>query len=922
MRFDAEPVDVTIDWQARPADPAAANATLTATDGTGLRLETLDARAVIYGPLAFTELHFKFRNPDPETREGTFVVSLPSGASVVRFAMPVGELWQEAEVVPLRKARAAYEEALNRKVDPAVLEKTSDTTFRGRVFPIFGGREKEIVIAYTETLERDYRLQLAGLPVLDQLDAQVLVPDAHKAFVLHRSREAPAHDVVVPAPSDVVRGGHFSITRLHAAASSGDETPGTLAVLIDTSASSHRSDIDRLEAVLAPLTRTKVTIDCFDQEVVPCTLAEAKKRRPAGATNLRAALKRVAELKPDRALFLTDGVGTLAASDITRVDVLPATNADRDGILALTALGSRPGAIIASSDDLLEPAPAIGKMTIPGAAQVWPSSLATTGIRAATGFAFAVQPQAVDGAPEALLERAVVEAEIRDLDRDRAKNRTRIEQLSLEHRILTPLTAMLILESDEDYKRFEIPRVAMTKVPIVGSRGVEIMPRSGRPKLPPRPFEPTSLGVTDEDGDGIPDLVDQCPSEPETFNGYQDEDGCPDRGMVIIDSMNCIILKQIYFPENSAEVTADASEVLDETALVFIHHPEFELIGLYGNTAKNEKPVLADKRAEAVNKELVKRGLDPHRFYPKGWGATRPQHEEKDDFTRTQNRRVSFRILVANGEATGVEDSPDLPSLIRAGKVIPKNAPYEGELGAVMTLIEQRLFPNAEKRIDEWLARTPDDVLAWIALGRLETAKKNVREAARAYGSLLELAHSPAQRRVAAMFLESAGERALALEAQRDPDRPTAHRAHAWSLAGRGRIDDAIAEIAALPPTADLEPVILRDLATLHAMKGGPSKPFAYAVLTWETEASDLDLVATSGDGRYQSAENDVKTGFGPELLILDPKRPRLEVHLIRRGPAGHAIGKVTVYRNDGRGHVAIEDHPFVIQGIHARLPL
>jgi hypothetical protein len=32
----------------------------------------------------------------------------------------------------------------------------------------------------------------------------------------------------------------------------------------------------------------------------------------------------------------------------------------------------------------------------------------------------------------------------------------------------------------------------------------------------------------DRDGDGVPDDVDKCPDEPETLNGYQDEDGCPD----------------------------------------------------------------------------------------------------------------------------------------------------------------------------------------------------------------------------------------------------------------------------------------------------------------------------------------------------------------------------------------------------------
>ena len=32
----------------------------------------------------------------------------------------------------------------------------------------------------------------------------------------------------------------------------------------------------------------------------------------------------------------------------------------------------------------------------------------------------------------------------------------------------------------------------------------------------------------DFDGDGIPDDRDACPTRPETVNGFQDGDGCPD----------------------------------------------------------------------------------------------------------------------------------------------------------------------------------------------------------------------------------------------------------------------------------------------------------------------------------------------------------------------------------------------------------
>jgi hypothetical protein len=39
----------------------------------------------------------------------------------------------------------------------------------------------------------------------------------------------------------------------------------------------------------------------------------------------------------------------------------------------------------------------------------------------------------------------------------------------------------------------------------------------------------------DRDGDGIPDATDRCPAHPETYNGVQDQDGCPDRGRVVLD---------------------------------------------------------------------------------------------------------------------------------------------------------------------------------------------------------------------------------------------------------------------------------------------------------------------------------------------------------------------------------------------------
>src|SRR5215467_7216092 len=131
-----------------PAPPV----TLTASDGTGLGLTELAARAVLEGPLAFTEMRLVFANQQPRTLEGTFKIRLPQGASISRFAMRVGDAWQEGEIVERQRARAAYEDFLHRKQDPALLEQSSGNEFSARVFPIPASGTKEILVSYAQEL--------------------------------------------------------------------------------------------------------------------------------------------------------------------------------------------------------------------------------------------------------------------------------------------------------------------------------------------------------------------------------------------------------------------------------------------------------------------------------------------------------------------------------------------------------------------------------------------------------------------------------------------------------------------------------------------------------------------------------------------------------------------------------------------------
>src|SRR4029078_13386947 len=90
------------------ADPTPAPLALTASDGAGLELVSLSAQVGVDDPLAFTELHLIFRNPESRTREGRFRITLPAGATISRVAMRVGHRWQKGEGVSQQAARLSH----------------------------------------------------------------------------------------------------------------------------------------------------------------------------------------------------------------------------------------------------------------------------------------------------------------------------------------------------------------------------------------------------------------------------------------------------------------------------------------------------------------------------------------------------------------------------------------------------------------------------------------------------------------------------------------------------------------------------------------------------------------------------------------------------------------------------------------------
>ncbi len=88
----------------------------------------------------------------------------------------------------------------------------------------------------------------------------------------------------------------------------------------------------------------------------------------------------------------------------------------------------------------------------------------------------------------------------------------------------------------------------------------------------------------DRDGDTMEDAADKCPDQPETFNGVEDEDGCPDQGgkpLVVITEKGADITAafaaavKFKGSKEAPEIDAASLPILRALALELNRHPQW-----------------------------------------------------------------------------------------------------------------------------------------------------------------------------------------------------------------------------------------------------------------------------------------------------------------------------------------------------------
>jgi OmpA-OmpF porin, OOP family len=159
--------------------------------------------------------------------------------------------------------------------------------------------------------------------------------------------------------------------------------------------------------------------------------------------------------------------------------------------------------------------------------------------------------------------------------------------------------------------------------------------------------EPDGCPVKDRDGDGIPDHLDKCPDEPETKNGFEDEDGCPDEVPEQVKQFTGVI-KGIQFDFGKATIRPDSKPTLDAAVKVLKENPSvrIEISGHTDNVGPRPRNVqLSKERAEAVKEYIVSKGIDASRLETRGAGPDEPIENNATAAGRQKNRRTEFKLL-------------------------------------------------------------------------------------------------------------------------------------------------------------------------------------------------------------------------------------------------------------------------------------
>ncbi|WP_242332969.1 MULTISPECIES: OmpA family protein [unclassified Anaeromyxobacter] len=148
----------------------------------------------------------------------------------------------------------------------------------------------------------------------------------------------------------------------------------------------------------------------------------------------------------------------------------------------------------------------------------------------------------------------------------------------------------------------------------------------------------------DTDGDGVPDHQDKCPDQA----GPADNQGCP-RVVVQPEAKKIELREKVQFEAGKATIRPESDKLIEDIANVLKEHPEIKRVQVEGHADSSGSAALnkrlSQARADAVAKAIAARGVDKARLSAKGYGPSRPIASNDTPEGREANRRVEISIV-------------------------------------------------------------------------------------------------------------------------------------------------------------------------------------------------------------------------------------------------------------------------------------
>lgn len=139
------------------------------------------------------------------------------------------------------------------------------------------------------------------------------------------------------------------------------------------------------------------------------------------------------------------------------------------------------------------------------------------------------------------------------------------------------------------------------------------------------------------------DIDDRCPNEA----GIAANKGCPEVKEEVLKVFTQA-LTGILFETGKDVIKASSFPILNNVVKVMNDNPVYNLAinGHTDNVGDDAMNLdLSDRRAAAVKKYLVDKGINAARMTSKGFGETMPVADNGTAAERTKNRRVEFKVV-------------------------------------------------------------------------------------------------------------------------------------------------------------------------------------------------------------------------------------------------------------------------------------